>query len=111
MIPDGRVVRQLVNLLMSCFNFILSLVLVPSGRQGFVVIFMSAGILFQTVLGIRDILVLIPIPGSVPLTDGSGSDSDFKDAKKNIFVLHIFSYNLPAGTLVLNVTTVEGYEY
>jgi hypothetical protein len=60
------------------------------------------------VLGIRDILVLIRIPGSVPLTNGSrsgsgsnsGSDSflsDFEDAK--VFFLHIFSYNLSAGTI------------
>jgi hypothetical protein len=48
------------------------------------------------VLGIRDILVRIRlrIPGSVPLTHGSGSGSpdptpffiDFKDAKRNIFL-------------------------
>jgi hypothetical protein len=59
---------------------------------------------FTAVLGIRDILVRIRIPGSVPLTNESGSDSflfgDFKDAKKNIS-FHIFSYNLvlPTGTL------------
>jgi hypothetical protein len=31
---------------------------------------------FETVLGIRDILVRIMIRGSVPLTNGSGSGSD-----------------------------------
>ncbi len=67
----------------------------PFSRQEFVVIFMSAGIFFQTVLGIRDILVQIRIriPGSVPLTDGSGSTpffSDIKDAKKIIFFSSYF---------------------
>jgi hypothetical protein len=46
----------------------------------------------MSVLGIRDILVRIRIPGSVPLTNGSDPDPapdpitffiDFKDAKKN----------------------------
>jgi hypothetical protein len=36
-------------------------------------------------VGIRDILVRIRIPGSVPLTYGSGFFGEFKDAKKNIF--------------------------
>jgi len=64
-------------------------------------------------LRIHDILVRIRIRlyihGSVPLTNGSrsgsgscGSDSfsDFYDARKIFyFFLHIFSYNLPTGTL------------
>jgi hypothetical protein len=67
--------------------------------------------LAQPVLGICDILVLIliRIPGSVPLTNGSRSGSrptpysttffiDFKDAKKNIYFSPFFSYNLPSVT-------------
>jgi hypothetical protein len=53
--------------------------------------------LSQAVLGIRDILVRIRIPGSGPLTNEFGSNSgsayffiDFKDAKKIFFFLHIF---------------------
>ncbi len=45
------------------------------------------------VLGIGNILVQIRIPGSVPLTNGSGSDSFlhwFYGCKKIIFFLHIF---------------------
>jgi hypothetical protein len=43
-----------------------------------------------TVFGIRDILVPIRIRGSVPLTNGSGSDSsDLKDEKKNSYIFLI----------------------
>jgi hypothetical protein len=35
-----------------------------------------------------------------PTPDPTPFFSDFKDAKKNIFFLHIFPYNLPTGTLV-----------
>jgi hypothetical protein len=38
-----------------------------------------------------------PDPDQTP--DPTPFFSDFKDAKKIIFLLHIFSYNLPAGTL------------
>ncbi len=66
-------------------------------------------ILYEPVLGIRDILVRIRVriglPESVPLTNGSGSGTgsgsnfgsttffmDFKDAKKNfLFFAKIFS--------------------
>jgi hypothetical protein len=37
-------------------------------------------------------------PDSDPTPDPTPFFIDFKDAK-NIFFLHIFSYNLPAGTL------------
>jgi hypothetical protein len=54
---------------------------------------------FISVLGICDILVRIRIPGSVSLTpDPTPFFNDFKDAKKMCF-FHIFSYNLPTGTL------------
>ncbi len=54
-------------------------------------------------LGIRDILVRIRIPGSVPLDPDPTSDptplfSDFKDAKKFFFSSY-FSYNIPTSTL------------
>jgi hypothetical protein len=53
---------------------------------------------FQAVLGTRDLLVRIRIPGSVPLTNGSGSGSgstpdptyffiDFKDVKNKFFFI------------------------
>jgi hypothetical protein len=38
-----------------------------------------------------------PDPDQTP--DPTPFFRDFKDAKKLIFFLHIFSYNLPAGTL------------
>jgi hypothetical protein len=58
---------------------------------------------FLAVLGIRDILVRILIRGSVPLTNGSGSDSksrsnSFLQMQKKI-IFSFFSYNLSAGTL------------
>jgi hypothetical protein len=44
--------------------------------------------LYRTVLGIRDILVRIRIPGSVPLTNGSGSgfgsSSRWREAQKHV---------------------------
>ncbi len=59
------------------------------------------------VLGIRDILVRIWIRGSVPLTNGSGSNSgpdsflcDFKNAKQKFL---FFSFNLNGGTFSLKM--------
>jgi hypothetical protein len=40
---------------------------------------------------------LDPTPDPNPTPDPTSFFSDFKDTKKNIF--HIFSYNLPTGTL------------
>ncbi len=50
--------------------------------------------MLTAVLGIRNILVRIRIPGSVPLTNGSDSSLVTLGCKKNIF-----SCNLPTGTL------------
>jgi hypothetical protein len=54
----------------------------------------------KPVLGIRDIVVLIRIRGSVPLTNGSGSNSflqvTFKDAPTNFLQIFLI---IPAGTL------------
>ncbi len=55
-------------------------------------------------MGIRDILLRIRIPGSVPLTNGSGSGSnsgsdslisDFKDAKRLFFFIYFFLITYP----------------
>ncbi len=63
----------------------------------------------EAVLGIRDILVRIRIPGSIPLTNDPDprfriqlrirllSSVTLRMQKINFF--HIFSYNLPKGTL------------
>ncbi len=39
------------------------------------------------------------VPDPDPILDPTPFFSDFKDAKKNIFFLHTFSYNLSAGSL------------
>ncbi len=59
----------------------------------------------KPVLGIRNILVRIRIPGSVPLTNRSGSNSGSDSSlilrmQKNIS-FYFFSYNLPTGTSTL----------
>ncbi len=66
-------------------------------------------IIFYRALGIRDILVRIRIPGSVPLTIGSGSNSGsdyflhwFKGCKKKYFFLIICPQPHHLQTEILN---------